>query len=151
MIFMQIFTISVNLLSIPDNQVSFWYHFSFCLKNILKQMLRSFGNEYSQFSFIWICPYITLITKKYFSWLYTILFFQHFKNVLPFLPTSMVSDEKFSIIQVIVPVQVMSYFSGSFQYFFVFIFPNYYGMPGYQFLSVYPVSGSLTLYVYIFH
>lgn len=87
---------------IPDVWVSFWYHFPFCLK----------------FPFIWMIP------EKYFCWLWTVLFFQHLKCVLPASSHLhiMTSDKNSSIVQITIPLEVIYHFSlGAFKIFFLLL------------------------------
>ena len=108
MIFTQIFTIPVDLLFLMSKFPSGIIFPSVLRTLFSKFQIWSSGNEYSQFSFIRICPYVTLILKKYFCWLWTVLFFKHFKKFCLCLLTSMVSDEN-SLITVL--PEVIRHFS----------------------------------------
>lgn len=131
---------------IPDIQVSFWY-FSFCLKNILKQIFRcglwamntlSFPlSEYVPMSLSSLKNILLVIYNSFLSarWnrlsLSSLLHGFSWEILNHWIQCSLIGN--------------MSFFSGCFQYFFLdFGCQIYYDMSRYGFLSVYPVSGSLT-------
>ena len=133
--FTQIFTIPVDLLLLMSKFPSGIIFPSVLRTLFSKFQIWSSGNEYSQFSFIRICPYVTLILKKYFCWLWTVLFFKHFKKFCLFLLTSMVSDENYLI--TVLPEVICHFSLVAFKIFFFPVF-SFFPQGSVEFLKFLP-------------